>query len=276
MKIKLKCALILLYLTCHASAVLAWPHEGFTEPFKLIEVAAAENGILQRIAVVAGESVKVGQILAVLDNRVLQASLRIAQARKAARGTLQAAQARQTLHQQQLNRLLPLVSQGLVQQIELDQSSADVAVAKADVQAAKDQQYIHALSVKQIEAQLQRRNLRSPIDGVVTEVHKQVAEWVGGNEPVVITVAQVHPLQVRLHLPTADALSLDTQQPLLVQCADDRQHANHEAMIDFVSPLTDAGSDTVEVTLNLNKATPGLRSGLKCQVYRDAPKPESK
>ncbi len=245
----------------------AWPFEGFTEPDLAVAVAMAEPGILAKVEVKAGDQIKNGQKLAQLDNQVLNASLNVAKAKAAAKGAVVAAKARQRLHQQRLNRLLPLLSRGLAQQAEIDDTRADLAVAKAEVKTAKEQQYINSLSVKQIQAQINRRILRSPLDGVVTEVHKEVAEWVGGNEPAVMTVARVNPLRLSLQVPTTTALSLQEGDSLKVEFSALPELGVHQSQIDFISPITDAGSDTVEVRLKLDNQTGKLRSGLKCLVH---------
>jgi len=248
------------------SVIFAWPFEGFTEPDLAVAVAAADSGILADVKVKAGDMVKEGQLLASLDNRVLKASLTIAKAKSMAKAAIVAAKAKQRLHQQRLNRLLPLLSKGLARQAEIDDTRADLAVAKADLQAAKEQKYIESLSIGQIQAQMDRRKLKSPIAGVVTQVHKEVAEWVGGNEPAVITVARVNPLRLSLHIPTVTALSLQVKQALQVTFSALPELGQRQAIIDFISPITDAGSDTVEVHLILENDAGELRSGLKCVV----------
>src|SRR5262245_4715983 len=65
--------------------------EGLTEPFRAIEVAAPEPGIVTRVAVREGTLVKQGQVLASLDNEVHIATLAVAQKNMEAVGGLNSA-----------------------------------------------------------------------------------------------------------------------------------------------------------------------------------------
>ena len=76
--------LVLAVLLLGANRVDRKGPEGFTEPHQTIQVAAAETGIVQEVRVELGQPVKRGDVLGVLDNDVLRASLEVAQLRRAA------------------------------------------------------------------------------------------------------------------------------------------------------------------------------------------------
>ena len=67
---------ILLALPVPAVAIQV---DGFTEPYRTIDIAAAETGIIAEINVEEGDTVRRGQVLAVLDRDVLLALLAIAE-----------------------------------------------------------------------------------------------------------------------------------------------------------------------------------------------------
>lgn len=246
-------------------STLASSYEAFTEPEQDIAVAAPEAGIIAKILVKEGEKVKQSQVLATLDNRVLEERLKIAQAKAKSYGEVNSAKARQRLRQDILSRLQPLLSQGAAQQTEVAQARAEVEVARADVQSARENVNIYALEVDFIKAQIESRTLRSPIDGVVTDILKDPAEIVVPSDAHVLSVAQVSPLKVTIHVPTPEAVALQTEQAVQVKFPH-FESLNTQGKIVFISPVTDAGSDTVEVVIRVDNQQNQLRSGLKCLV----------
>jgi len=245
--------------------VQAAEYEGFTEPNREIMIAAAEVDILEKVAVSEGSWVKKGQMVAILDNSVLHAALSVAKARKNSHAQLNAAKAIKKLRQDKLNRLLPLLQQGNAQQYEVTQARIEVESADAEVKAAQEALYIAKLEYKKIQAQIEKRTLRSPISGIVTEVRKDRAELVGGNDAHILTVANFNPLKIIIHVPTAEALKLKQGQNLDVKFPQVDFKAT-TAQIRKISPITDAGSDTVKIEMRLKNPKNRIRSGVKCIV----------
>ena len=260
---------LLFVLLCISSNAIAQTFEGFTEPNLELKIAAPESGVLASVKVKEGQQVEKNQILATLDNRVLEASLTIAKAKQSLSGKINSASATQRLHQSRLERLKPLLEQGAAQQTEIDQTRAELEVAKANVQTAKEEQHINSLEAKQIEAQIERRTLRSPIDGIVTEIHKKMGESVTGgtnaNDQHVLTLVRVNPLIVTIHIPTSIAMNVFVEQKAQIQFPDYSLEPA-QGQVFFVSPITNAGSDTVKVKIRLINQDVKLRSGMKCLV----------
>lgn len=265
----MKILILGLFLTIFAHAQIPTQFEGFTEPELELKIAAPENGVLSSLKVKEGQKVEKDQVLVILDNRVLEAALAIAKAKQNVSGKINSAAASQRLHQSRLERLKPLLAQGAAQQTEIDQTRAELEVAKANVQTAKEEQHINALEAKQIEAQIERRVLRSPIDGIVTEIHKKIGESVTGgtnaNDQHVLTLVRINPLIVTIHIPTAAAFQISLDQKAQIQFPDYALNPT-QGQVFFISPITNAGSDTVKIKIRLDNQDNKLRSGIKCLV----------
>lgn len=116
----------------------------------------------------------------------------------------------------------------------------------------------------QFEAQIERRTIRSPIDGVLVEQLRQPGEFVSSNEATIATVAQLSQLRVICFLPTKEALRWSVGQQLHVAFPDTLQSTS--ATVDFVSPVTDSNSDTVRVELLIRNTESRFRSGVRCVI----------
>ena len=143
--------------------------EGFTEPWERVEVAAPESGIIQEFRVREGQSLRTGEVIAVLDNGVLHAAMAAAQAKAAAHGSLDAATASLKLRRNRLQQMQALLQQEHASPEEVERAATDVEMAEAELTRAREESHEHALAVSQIEAQIERRTIRSPIDGVLLE-----------------------------------------------------------------------------------------------------------
>lgn len=108
------------------------------------------------------------------------------------------------------------------------------------------------------QAQVSYANLRSPIDGVVTDRPLFPGETATAGTPV-ITVMDTSALLAKLHLAQATAQKLAVGQTAQIHLpgVDDPITAT----VSFISPALDAGSTTVEVWLRLANADGRLKVG---------------
>lgn len=238
--------------------------EAFTEPYRTIEVAAAELGIVQQLLVREGDRVVQGQTLATLDSDVLVVSKEIADANVEAKGKLDSARAELELRRTRLQRLLPLREQGHASQEEIDRAAAELAMSEANLRGVQEQQRLDGLERKKIDAMLERRKVRSPIDGVVTKVHREEQEFVSNSSPALVTVVQLDPLRVVFTVPTSFASSLKVGQSVPLGFPDGGERA--DGTIELVAPVTDAESGTVRIKVLVSNPRGQHRAGVRCAL----------
>ena len=113
------------------------------------------------------------------------------------------------------------------------------------------------------EAQVDYANLRSPIDGVVTDRPLFPGENASAGTPV-ITVMDSSSLLAKLHLAQASAqkLTVGHEAKVTVPGIDDPV----DAAVSFISPALDPGSTTVEVWLKLKNGEGQLKVGTPVHV----------
>ncbi|SDY08972.1 efflux RND transporter periplasmic adaptor subunit [Nitrosomonas sp. Nm33] len=126
-----------------------------TESSRQVDIVARVSGFLDRIAYQEGELVKEGQLLFQLDQKPFKAEL------EAARGVLQAQQARFRTADANLKRVKPLTEQNALSQADLDRAQGEFDAARAAVFAAN-------AKVKEAELNLGYTTIRSPVTGLAS------------------------------------------------------------------------------------------------------------
>lgn len=127
-----------------------------------------------------------------------------------------------------------------------------------DRQAAQGQLTSAQGKLANAQAQVSFANLRSPIDGVVTERPLFPGETAAAGTPV-ITVMDTSSLLAKLHLAQASAQKLKLGHPAKVTIPGMEDPV--DATVSFIGPALDPGSTTVEVWLKLPNSDGRLKVG---------------
>jgi len=237
---------------------------GITAPSERLKLAIPVPGIVLERKVRAGDVVKKDQVLLQLDDRIEQKALD--SLNKEAKSTYQVAAAAADLELRvvQLERKEKMLQQMVVGLSEVEEARLQVKIGKIrqDLQTQE-------LEIKNIERDRQELKvgmmvLKSPIDGEVEAIDVGPGEWADPQKPEgLVTVVKNNPLWVEVHLPTAQAQSLDRKRPLVVTTVGDTKGV--EAKIIFVTPRADAASGTQMIRLEMPNAN-NRASGLQVNV----------
>jgi RND family efflux transporter MFP subunit len=257
---------------------------------------------VQKFLVKRGSHVREGELMAVLENKDLSAAAQdtkgsFDQAEAAYKTTTAASlpeeikkaesdaqQAKLMLDAQEkiYESRKQLFEQGALPRKELDQSTVDIAQARN--QSAIAQQHIDALNefgkkealkaaAGQLEsakgkylgaqAQLSYSEIRSPIDGVVTDRPLYPGEMAAAGVPL-ITVMDTSAVIAKAHIPQADAalLNVGDKGTMTVPGIDEPI----AGAVTVVSPALDPNSTTVEIWLEAKNAKHQLKPGTSVQL----------
>ena len=237
--------------------------EGFAEPNQEIEITGStEPGRLTEIRVHEGDTVEQGDVLAVMEKSILDASLEIARRRSEFQGRLEAATAEYHLRRDRAYKLSLLRQEGHASPAELERAEADLAVAAAQVKLAEEEIELAELEVERIQAQIEQRIFRSPIDGVVSKLDREVGESILLNDPALMTLVQLNPLRVRFPVSMSAVSHFEENTEVKVEIPD--VNGTVSATVELVAPVLDAKSGTVQITCLLNNDQGELRSGMRC------------
>ena len=263
------CLTCVTFLACIVADCRGEVVEGFAEPFREVVVSAASDPErVTSVDVTEGTLVRAGQLLATLDTSVMRASLEIAKKRATMRGRVLAAEAEYRIRDRRLASLGQLRAKGHATQAELDRAELDLATARASLTLTRDEQILNELEVNRIQAEIDRRIIRSPINGVVTEVHREVGEVTQISDPRIVTLVQLHPLKIKFSMTVAQSERLQVGDLMPIQVAE--AGVTTEAQIDAIAPVLDATSGTVKVTCVIDNARGEFRSGMRCRLGVDS------
>ncbi len=240
-----------------------------TESSRQVDIVARVSGFLDKIAYKEGELVKDGQLLFQLDPKPFQAQL------DAARGELQAQQARFTTAQATLARVKPLAQQNALSQADLDKAQGEYDAAKAAVYSAQ-------AKVKEAELNLGYATIRSPVTGLASRSPQREGAYLNAQAPdsKLTYVAAIDPIWVTFSISQNQTARLArdageeagglSEGPGLRgrdrSCSDGSRYP-HTGTINFADPSfsQDTGSFEVRAVLPNPKRT--LRPGMFVTAY---------
>jgi HlyD family secretion protein len=271
-------------------------------PLQQATVAPKITSTIKEFLVQRGSKVKKGQLLAVLENADLAAAAESSRGdykqAEAAYTTAITSSVPQQLQKAQLdaasaksafdaaekvyNSRKDLFQQGALPRRELDAAEVALVAARsqneqaqkqlADLQRVGKEQALKSAEGQKVsaegklrgtEAQLSYSEIKSPINGVVTDRPLYVGDVATANQPL-LTVMDLSRLIAKGHIPQSEAAQLKVGNPaqLKVPGMDDPI----EGKVTLVSPALDPGSTTIEVWVEAKKANPNLRPGITVQV----------
>lgn len=231
-------------LALSALSAAAPAAEGVLLPYREVTVSSAVQGILATVNVREGGTVAADALLATLIDRV--EATEVDRFAKVLEQKEFAAQGTQNLFRDQV------VSEGeaIEKRIERD-------IAKLQHQVALEQ--------------LDRRKIRSPIDGVVVELMKEAGEAVDMNEAVfhLVDISRVY---LQVFIEATAALKLKAGQTVSVTFPDFEAKA-HAGTVDFIDPRIDGASGLVRIKILIENPDRKFIAGMRGSVDFTAPPP---
>ena len=172
-----------------------------------IAIGTPLGGVVSRIFVSVGQSVKTGDPLFVLDTRQLQADLAVRRSNLAAeRSAVRVARARLDDVQRSLDFAEGLDSRAISIEETTRRRSA-VETAKAQLEEAQTQVTAAEAQARSVETEIERSTVRAPLDGEVLQVKVHVGEYA----PAAVTATPLillggsRPLNVRVDVDEHEA-----------------------------------------------------------------------
>jgi HlyD family secretion protein len=240
---------------------------GTVEPTNEVELSSELSGTIASVDADFNDTVKKGQVLAMLDTDQLKANVELAKATLAVRQS-DVDQAETTLSEKEslLNRATQLAAKAISSTETLESAKADNDRATAALAAAKANLAIASANLEIAQSNLDKACICSPVDGVVLVRNVEVGQIVASSfsAPVLFTLAEdLSKMQVEVAVDEADIGSVGNGEPatFTVEAFHNR---SFPATITEVrlSPETVEGVVTYKAVLSVDNSEQLLRPGM--------------
>jgi membrane fusion protein (multidrug efflux system) len=231
-----------------AQSLARWlPVSGTVQPVRQATVKAKVSGDVVKVTVREGDSVRVGQLLALIDTADLESRLieRL--------GALEAAKAQLAMAAKTQATNKALLKQNFISQNAYDNSASSFDVSRGTVKSAEAQ------------VQLARNALRdasatSPLAGLVAKRHAQPGEKVAFDSPLV-TVVDLTELELQAAVPAVDVpeLSIGKAVELTIDGFGERRFTGR---VDRINPTAEPGTRAILVYVGIPNPDGALRGGM--------------
>jgi len=185
---------------------------GKIQPKVAVKISANVAARIIKIHVNEGDRVKKDQILVELDRTRYEAA--VVQAKASLSSALAAARQQKASMEQSMseyNRQQKLFEQGLTSQEVMESSKTTYEVAKARYEASLDQSTQAKAYLDQANDDLAKTTIRSPIDGVVTQLNKEEGEIALGSqfqEDVIMVVSALANIEAVVEVDENDVVNV--------------------------------------------------------------------
>jgi macrolide-specific efflux system membrane fusion protein len=239
------------------------------------EVPAQEGGVLTEVAVREGQRVKKGELLAQIDDQVAQlaadatkSQYEIAQAKatndvriRFAKKALEVSQAELRRSTESIERFAKSVSQS-----QLDVEKLTVERNQLESEQAEHEHQVATLEAKSKEnelaaarAQVARRQILAPFDGVIVQIYVRRGEWVEPGQQA-LRIVNVNRLKAEGFVAAAQA-SADLVGKSVKLALEGSQQPPAAGTLVFVSPEMDPITSQVRAWAEIDNRDGRLRPG---------------
>ena len=232
-------------------------------PNRIADIGSPVTGIVERITVDVGDSVRQGQTLVTLRSEVESAGERAAHARWSVDAEVRASEASLELARQRYQRARDLQAQGFFSPQAVEQALTEMRLAEQKLKHSTSQREVLATDLEVVRAQVNQRMVRAPFSGTIVERFRQPGERV--EDRPLLRLASLDPLRVDLLVPASrfGQYTVGGRLQLQPELAGVKPVT---AEVTHVDRVIDGASNTFRVRLSLPNPQQRLPAGARCTV----------
>ncbi len=231
------------------------------KPEMYVELSSSVDAILEQMLVDTGDQIKKGQPLVKLERSVEIARVHLARMRANSNSEIDNRRVQLQYAKRNYKRIKDLYARKSVSLYEKDKTETEVALAEIELERATENKKVAQLNLELALAELERRTIRSPIDGIIVDRYSMVGESVV--DRTIMKLAQVDPLRVELIAPT-EYFGL-IKKGMEVDIFPERPaNQSFKATVTVVDQLIDPASGSFTVRMALPNSGDQLVSGVNC------------
>jgi RND family efflux transporter MFP subunit len=231
-----------------------------------VDLSSERDGVVVSVSTDEGSTVRSGEVLGQLDDRLLQMEL------VKARDELEVSKSNEKYKQAELKAKTAAYQRGQQLRALGLSSQADLEVAEFQAKGAEfDLQGWQALierdqaEIKRIEIQLDQTRIHAPFSGLVVRRFVRQGQSVAKGDKC-FRITQLGPLQVQFQVPETGGRRPETGATVDLALVGFPKRTLHARVVK-VSPTVDPASDSYNVTAQLNESySTDLRPGMALRV----------
>jgi RND family efflux transporter MFP subunit len=232
------------------------------KPKLVIQLGSPVFGLLSQVLVDRADHVTAGQTVAKLDATVEQAQLALDRYRASNTTAIEAARVDLAWNERELARRQKIAGNMFSKANEIDEYVTKVDQDKIAIRKAESDLTTAGLEANRSEGQYNLKIIRSPVNGVVSELKLSPGEFIYETTPI-MTISQIDPLNVDLVVP-ADRYRGVRPGTLAELHLLSPVNATVNAKVDAVDPVIDPASDTFRIRLVLPNPDYAIPAGVRC------------
>lgn len=200
---------------------------------KSSHLASKESGVVERVNIDEGDFVRSGDIIFILDSKVLDANIR------QTRGSLKALEADLEKQTKEFGRISKLFEKRSISEQSFDNTKFALEKLKAQFASVK-------ASLDSLLIQKSNRSIKAPYDGIITESLKEVGEWVSAGSSVA-HIVDPREMEIKLNVPSRFITFLNDKSEIKTSIGNEDIKVAIKALI----PKADIKTRTFPLTLKI-------------------------
>jgi RND family efflux transporter MFP subunit len=234
------------------------------QPNATVKLGSAEPGIVSEMLMQRGDFVRKDQVIARLDSPLQALAVELAKIKAETDVEVRSSRARLEFRALEYGRSGKLHEQKITPTKKFEEADIEKQVAELAVETALLQQKQAKVELQQAQERLERRSIRSSVDGVVIKLNVTAGEYVY-EQVSLATVAAIDPLYVEVFAPLVyfDRIRVGTLAEVDLEAP---IGGTHRAKVIVIDRVFDAASRTVGVRLELPNPDNQLPAGLNCRI----------
>ncbi len=169
------------------------------------KVSTQIPGLVKSVHVKIGDIVRRGDVLAVMDQVLLESDLLQAKSELAeTRARASVAKAKMLLKKNILGRQQKLRRSSAFSQSKLDEARLNYKIAEAEYKAAKARERIQNSIVQRKQLDITLSTIRAPYDGVIQKMFTQVGAFITPEQPNVLEMIDTSAIEIEVDIAVQD------------------------------------------------------------------------
>lgn len=234
------------------------------EPSILVALSSPVVGVMSEVLVDKNAVVEKGMVVARLEAGLESATAELRRLQAELTSDVDAQRLQLDFSQRNLDRITNLYEKKAASFAELDKAKTENSIAIQQLQQALDRKRQAEMEYKRAQADLNKRTIVSPINGIVIERFKQPGEHIDF-EPV-LKIAKLDPLKVEVYAPASLYGTIKEGMKATVTPELTGFNKTFNADVILVDQTIDGPSNTFSVRLSIPNPDNKIPSGLKCKI----------